>query len=64
MLRLTKIELKTFQYSTVCYICGKGFPKSLLTVKKYRNVRDQCHFTGKYRAAAHSIWNLRLNTSN
>ena len=27
--------------------------------KKYRKVRDQCHYTGKYRGAAHDICNLR-----
>ena len=29
--------------------------------KNYRKVRDHCHFTGKYRGAAHSICNLRFN---
>ena len=27
--------------------------------KKYHNVRDHCHYTGKYRGAAHDICNLR-----
>ena len=27
-------------------------------------VRDHCHFTGKYRGAAHSIWNLTFNMHN
>ena len=30
--------------------------------KKYRNVRDHCHYTGKYREATHSICNLRYKT--
>ena len=25
------------------------------SLKKYRKVRDHCHYTGKYRAAANSI---------
>ena len=27
--------------------------------KKYQKVRDHCHYTGKYRGAAHDICNLR-----
>ena len=27
--------------------------------KKYHKVRDHCHYTGKYRSAAHNICNLR-----
>ena len=30
--------------------------------KKYHKYRDHCHYTGKYRGAAHSICNLRYKT--
>ena len=29
--------------------------------KKYRKVRDHCHYTRKYRGAAHSICNLKYS---
>ena len=29
--------------------------------RNYRNVKGQCHFTGKYRGAAHSICKLRYS---
>ena len=32
--------------------------KMLLLLKHY-NVRDHCHYTGKYSGAAHNICNLR-----
>ena len=28
-------------------------------IKKQQKVRDNCHYTGKYRDAAHNICNLR-----
>ena len=31
--------------------------------KNYHKVRDHCHYTGKYRGAAHSICSLRYKTS-
>ena len=30
--------------------------------KNYHKVRDHCHYTGKYRGAAHDIFNLRYKT--
>ena len=41
--------------------------KNFITVakdKNYRNIRNHCHFTGKYRDALHSICNLRINLPN
>ena len=40
----------------ICYICKKEFDKS---DKKHHKVRDHCHYTGKYRGAAHNTCNLR-----
>ena len=50
MLLLTKKELKLHQDPTECYICGKRFLKMFVNDKKYRKVRDHCHFTGKWDA--------------
>ena len=46
---------------TECYICGKKFLKTFVNDKNYQKVRDNCHFTGKYVGAAHSIYNLGFN---
>ena len=32
--------------------------------KKYRKVRDLCHYPGEYRRAAHSICNLKYSVPN
>ena len=32
--------------------------------KKYHKVWDHCHYTGKFREAAHNICNLRYKTPN
>ena len=40
----------------ICYICKKEFNNN---EKKNYKVRDHCHYTGKYRGAAHNICNLR-----
>ena len=46
------------------FICGKRFLKIVTNDKTYRKLRDHCHFTCKYRGAAHSICNLRFNVPN
>ena len=46
----TRVEQKSFDKEEICHICKK----ELLGDK----VRDHCHFTGKYRGAAHNKCNL------
>ena len=62
MIPLTKEENKIHREQKVCYICKKGFSTDDDDNKKYFKVRDHCHFTGKYRGAAHDICNLRYKT--
>ena len=51
MIPLTKEENDNFNKENTCYICKKDFNND--------KVRDHCHFTGKYRGAAHNSCNLR-----
>ena len=56
-LKLTPEEEKDFKSAQLCHICEK----ELLVCKKTGEifkVRDHCHFTGKYRVAAHNQCNL------
>ena len=54
---LTNEKGKLHHEQKVCYICKKGFSADDDN-KKYK-VRDYCHYTGKYREAAHVSSNLR-----
>ena len=57
----TKEGKKIHREQRVCYIYKKGFSTDNGN-KKYFKVRDHCHFTGKYRGAAHVIYHLRYKT--
>ena len=59
---LTEDEIKVHRWAKICYICKKKFSTDNDDKKNY-NVRDHCHYTGKYRDSAHSICNLKYNTS-
>ena len=58
MIPLTKKEEKKYNKQEFCHICKKVFSTDDSN-KKYHKVRDHCHYTGKYRGAAHGICNLR-----
>ena len=55
---LTKQEKRSHHTSRKCYICKKKFSNDDDN-KKYHKARDHCHYTRKYRGAAHDICNLR-----
>ena len=54
VLPLTKKEQSEFENAKICWICQKGFEE------KDKKVRDHCHFTGKFRGAAHNKCNLQF----
>ena len=56
MIPLTGKEKKSYSEQKFCYICKKEL---CCDDKKCYKVRDHCHYTKKYRGAAHNIYNLR-----
>ena len=53
MIPLSKEEWKKFRESEVCWLCRKKFGEK-------PKVRDHCHYTGKFRGAAHQSCNLNF----
>ena len=51
---LTKEEEKQFNIASDCWICGEELGNDV-------KVRDHCHYTGRYRGAAHNSCNLKYN---
>ena len=54
MMPLTKKEEENHNKQKVCYICKKEFNTDNID-KKHHKVKNHCHYTGKYRGAAHNI---------
>ena len=61
---LTSEERKSHRVAKKCHICIKMFKKEDAGDFKMRKVRNHCHYTGKYRGAAHSICNLQYRIPN
>ena len=62
MIPLTDEEIIYYEKQKLCHICKKEFcydKNEKNKFKLYQKVRDHCHYTGKFRGAAHSICNLR-----
>ena len=53
----TDKDKEQFNQASNCWICGK-----LLNIQD--RVRDHCHFTGRYRGAAHNKCNLKYSKPN
>ena len=61
MMKLSPNELKQFNEATKCWIC-KGEFDDTSDEKGYRKnekVKDHCHYTGRFRGAAHNYCNLK-----
>ena len=64
MIQLTNKEIKSYEKQKVCYICQIKFcddKNKKNEYNLYHKVRDHCHYTRKFRGAAHNICNLRYN---
>ena len=62
MIPLTYNEHKYYEKQKYCHICKKRFCNDKEDKSKYKlfhKVRDHCHYSEKFRDAAHSICNLR-----
>ena len=62
MVPLTDKEKEYYEWQKNATYIKKGFTTATTTkkiYKLYRKVRDHCHFTGKFKGAAHGICNLR-----
>ena len=57
---LTNEQLKSYQNAKICYICKERFKDKHAKDQNNSKVRDHCHYTGEYRSAAHSVYNLNM----
>ena len=56
-IKITEEEEQQFKEASNCWICRKK-------LNLEDRVRDHCHFTGRYRGAAHNICNLKYSKPN
>ena len=63
MIPLTHEENKSYEKQKKCYICTKEFYTNENNGNEFKlnkEVWDDCHYTGKFRGAAHNIRSLRF----
>ena len=58
---LTKDQQESNENAKLCYICKEKPENKYFKNKKYRKVRDHCHYTGEYRGVAHGICTLKYS---
>ena len=59
MIPLTIEEKQSYHEQSISHACKKEFNTN---DKKYYKVTSHCHYTGRYRSAAHNVCNLRYLT--
>ena len=59
-------ELKQFDEATKCWICNEEFDDTAdeKGYRKNEKVKDHCHYTGRFRGAAHNSCNLNYKKPN
>ena len=58
---LTKEQQESYENAKISHICKEKFENKYLKDKKYRKVRDHCHYAEEYKGAAHSLYNLKYS---
>ena len=58
---LIKEQKDSYENAKICYTCNRKIENNYLKDEKYRKFRDNCHYAGEYRWAAHSICNLKYS---
>ena len=60
MIPLTKEENKSYEEQEASHICEEKFceDEDDENYKNRKKVKDHCHYTGKFRVASHSKYNL------
>ena len=54
---LKKEQQKSYENAKIYFICKQKFENKHVKDKKYCKVRGNCHYTGEYGGAVHSICN-------
>ena len=61
MMLLTTEQQESYENAKLCYFCREKFQNKYAKDKKYCKVRDDCHYTGEYRDAAHNVYSLKYS---
>ena len=51
---LTREQQELNENVKICYICKEKIENKYFKGKKYRKVRNDCHYTGEYRGVTHN----------